>query len=103
MEVINVKSEFDSAKAKGLVLVDFYADWCGPCKMLGPVLEEVGKNFGDKVRIIKVDSDVAEELASEYQVNSIPLLILFKDGIQQDALLGYKTKAELTKFINKYL
>lgn len=78
-------------------LVDFFATWCGPCKMQGPILEQVKKNVGDKATILKVDVDQNQELAARYNVRSIPTLIMFKGGVpvwrgvglqQQDFLEG---------------
>lgn len=67
-------------KQKTPVLVDFYADWCGPCKMQNPILEKVSKEFSGKVKVIKVDVDKNSRAATKYQVRSIPTLILFKEG-----------------------
>lgn len=62
------------------VLVDFYADWCGPCKMMGPILKQVKDNLGDRVTIIKIDVDKNQALAAKYQVRGVPTLILFNNG-----------------------
>lgn len=74
---------------KGEVIVDFYADWCGPCKMLGPVLEETGFN------VLKVNVDDFHELAVKYGIMSIPTLIKFKDGQEIKKVIGFRTKEEL--------
>ena len=75
---------------KGVYLVDFYADWCGPCKMLGQVLEEI-----EDTDIIKVNVDEEEELAREYKVMSIPNMFIFKDGEVVDQLIGFHSKDEI--------
>ena len=75
---------------KGEVLVDFYADWCGPCKMMGTILEEI-----DFVDVLKVNVDDYPEIATKYGVMSIPTLIKFKDGKEVKKTIGYKTKDEL--------
>jgi thioredoxin 1 len=74
------------------VLVDFWAEWCGPCKMLGPVLDELADEKGDAVKIGKVNVDENQELSAEYGVKSIPLLLFFKDGEVKDQLVGVASK-----------
>ncbi|NLC42554.1 MAG: thioredoxin, partial [Erysipelothrix sp.] len=86
---INVtEKDFEQAISEGVVLVDFYADWCGPCKMVAPVLEEVEADYGDKLSVVKVDVDVEQSLAQRFGVQSIPTLIVFKDGKQVASTLG---------------
>jgi thioredoxin 1 len=82
---------------EGIVLVDFYANWCGPCKMLAPILEAY--NTRDDVVVIKVDVDSAEELARQYGIMSIPTLILFKNGVVTSVKQGFQTKEMLDKWI----
>ena len=84
--------EFQEAITEGYTLVDFYADWCGPCKMLQPVLEELDKEFENKVEIVKVDVDVEQGLARRFGVQSIPTLILFKDGEPVEKTMGFRPK-----------
>ncbi len=98
MEVVN-KSNFNEAVEEGVVLVDFYADWCGPCKMIAPILKDVQEEMGDKVKIIKVDVDNDGELAQRYDVMSIPTLVVFKDGKPVNRRTGFMPKVELIKFI----
>ena len=83
------------------VLVDFYADWCGPCKMQTPILENVAKQLNGKAKIIKVDVDKNESAASKYQVNSIPTLILFKEGEVKWRQAGVANESELLKVIQE--
>lgn len=85
------------------VLVDFWADWCGPCKMIAPVVEEVANEFKGKVRVAKLDVDENQDVASSLKVVSIPTLILFKDGNELERSIGYKTKDELRRIIDKHL
>lgn len=80
---------------KGRVLVDFYAEWCGPCKMLGPVLEVI-----DKIDVLKVNVDDNQELARKYGVMSIPCLILFENGEEVKRTLGFMPKAKVEEFID---
>lgn len=78
-----MKSNFKKVIASETpVLVDFYADWCGPCKMLAPILKEVKDELGDSVRIVKIDVDKNQALASKYQVRGVPTMLLFKNGKQ---------------------
>ena len=83
------------------VLVDFYADWCGPCQMMAPVLKEVAQEMGDKVRIIKVDVDKNQPIAQQFGVRSIPNLILFKNGKIVANRAGVMTKRDLTQMIGQ--
>lgn len=81
---------------KEKVIVDFYADWCGPCKMLRPVLEELANETND-VKIVSINVDDAEELASKYGIISIPCLIMFQDGKEIKRSIGMKSKSDLQK------
>lgn len=83
------------------VLVDFYADWCGPCQMMAPVLKEVADEMGDKVKIIKIDVDKNQPIAQCFGVRSIPTLILFKNGKIMENKAGVLTKRDLTQMIER--
>jgi thioredoxin 1 len=85
------------------ILVDFWAEWCGPCKMIGPVVEEIASEFEGKVQVAKLDVDENQNTASNYKVVSIPTLILFKEGKEMERSIGYKNKDELRRLLNKYL
>ena len=97
---VNNLSEFNEKIASGRVLVDFFATWCGPCRMLAPILEEVDerKEAGDLL-IIKVDVDEAGEIAAKYGIQSIPTLILFENGKAVKNALGYMPKPQLLNFL----
>lgn len=97
MKVIK-ESEFVNEINNGLVLVDFYADWCGPCKMLTPILEEINKENED-VRIIKVNIDDSRFLASYYQIKSIPTLVLLKNGQFLNKMIGFRPKKMIEELI----
>ena len=84
------------------VLVDFYAEWCGPCKMQAPVLKDIAAEIGDVVRIIKVDVDKNPKVAAEYQVKGVPTLILFKNGKVQWRQSGMLPKQQILSVINQY-
>ena len=81
------------------VLVDFYADWCGPCRMLAPVLEEIAREYEGGVKVGKVNVDEQMELAQKFGVSSIPLLVVFKDGQPVDKSLGYRPKEEIVNLL----
>jgi thioredoxin 1 len=85
------------------VLVDFWAEWCGPCKMVAPVLEEIANEQGDKIRIAKLNVDDAPDTARQFQVMSIPTLILFKDGEPQKRLVGARGKGQLLEELQAFL
>lgn len=104
MAIKNVTDQtFNEDVASGTVLVDFWAPWCGPCKMIGPVLEEIDQEIGDKLSIIKVNVDENPNTAGQFGVMSIPTLMVFKDGQMVDKLLGFQPKAQLMEWINPHL
>jgi len=90
-------------KVKGLVLVDFYADWCGPCKMAGPVIDELAGEYKGKAVVGKVNVDENQELSSKYGVMSVPTVVLFKDGKEVDRMMGFKGKEGYENLIKKAL
>ncbi|MBC3797722.1 thioredoxin [Acetobacterium tundrae] len=88
--------------SKGVILVDFFATWCGPCKALAPVLEEVSVLLKDKVQIVKVDIDQSQALAKEYKVMSVPTMKIFKDGQVVETIVGLQSKNVLVDKLNYY-
>lgn len=88
------EEEFYEIIEKGTILVDFFAEWCGPCKMLGEVLEEIDAD------ILKINTDEFPKLATSFGVMSIPTLILFKDGSEVNKLIGLQSKTDIIDFIN---
>ena len=91
---------FENDVKDGVTLVDFYADWCGPCRMLTPVLEEVAGELGDSVSFGKVDIDKNQRVAGSYQVTSVPTIILFKEGKEAGRLVGLRDAQGIKDFIN---
>ena len=85
------------------VLVDFWAGWCGPCKMLAPVVAQLAEEYDGKIKVAKIDVDENEELAMEYGVSSIPAVKIFKGGSMVDESIGFVPKARLEELIGKYL
>ncbi len=85
------------------VLVDFWAPWCGPCKMLAPVVEKVAGTMSDRITFVKLNTDDAPSLAGEYQVSGIPCLILFKGGKAVDRIVGFVNESTITSMLNRHL
>ena len=81
------------------VLIDFFATWCGPCKMLAPILKEVKDSLGDRISIIKIDVDKNQQIAAQYQVRGVPTMILFQDGKQLWRQSGVLNKEDIIKII----
>lgn len=84
------------------VLIDFYADWCGPCKMLAPILEQVKDELGEKIKIVKIDVDKNQSVTKKYQVRGVPTMLIFKNGKQLWRQSGVVQKAEMIRIINSF-
>ena len=102
MEIVN-REGFENAIKEGVALVDFFADWCGPCKMLAPVLEQLAAEYEGRLKIVKVNVDDEMDLARQYNVVSIPNMVLFKDGEPVDVIMGYTPLPGLKQFVEKAL
>lgn len=85
------------------VLIDFHADWCGPCKMLAPILKEVKKELGEAIKVIKIDVDKNQSLAAKYQVRGVPTMMLFKNGKQVWRQSGVLQKNDIISIIKQYI
>ena len=85
----------------GLVLVDFWAVWCGPCTMLSPIIDEISLELGDKLKVVKVDVDAETELGTTYNVSAIPTVIIFENGKIKDTIVGFHQKSEYLTAINR--
>jgi thioredoxin 1 len=103
-QVVNTNSnDFKEQASKGIVLVDFYADWCGPCRMLSPILDQVAAKYDGKVKVLKVNVDQNQELAMQYKVRSIPQMFVLKDGERIDSMLGIQTEDSISAKLNAAL
>lgn len=91
-------SDFDAKTAQGTILLDFYADWCGPCKMIAPVLEKIA-HARPNLKIFKVDVDKEQELAQRFRITSMPTLVLLKEGKESSRLLGAHPEASIMNLI----
>jgi thioredoxin 1 len=95
--------ESDVLKSDKPVLVDYWAEWCGPCKMIAPMLDEVSKAYGDKLQIVKMNVDENREVPAKFCIRGIPTLMLFKDGKLAETKVGALPKAQLTAFLDRHL
>ncbi|MDR0268283.1 thioredoxin [Paenibacillus sp.] len=104
MAIVNVTDQSFNGEieGQGTVLVDFWAPWCGPCKMIAPILDELANEMGDSVKIAKLNVDENPETASRFGVMSIPTLIFFKDGQPVDKVVGLNSKENLKNIISKH-
>ena len=95
--------EQEVVKSAQPVLVDFWAPWCGPCRMIGPVIEELAKEYAGKVKVCKLNTDEAQDTAAKYQISAIPTILLFKGGKVMQQLVGLQPKEELKKHLDEML
>ena len=93
------EDNFEEKIGSGIVLVDFFATWCGPCKMLSPVIEEIGAECGGAFSVYKLDIDEAEDIVMDYGVMSVPTLVIFKDGVEATRMVGVQPKATILNAI----
>jgi thioredoxin 1 len=102
-QVSNDSFEADVLKADAPVLVDYWAEWCGPCKMIAPILDEVSRDYADKLNVAKVNVDENQEIASKYGIRGIPTLMLFRNGAVVATKVGALSKSQLTAFLDSNL
>ena len=88
---------------QGVVVVDFFATWCGPCKMLHPELEKLSDAYAGKAKVVKIDVDENQSLAMRFQVQSVPTLLIFKDGVMVARTMGYQPFPQLAKLLDQHL
>jgi len=101
LELTNDNFEEEALKSEVPVLIDFWAEWCGPCQMVGPAVEELAEEYSGKVKVCKLNVDNAREVASNYGIRSIPTLMIFKDGTVKDTIVGAQPKDSLKAFLDK--
>ena len=99
MKYVENKQEFEQLLNNRVLVVDFYADWCGPCRMLGPTIEELASEYAGNAEIVKLNVDNVEGVAERYGVQSIPTVIFFKNGVEVDRIIGYRPKQDYVKII----
>ncbi len=102
-EVTFTDDNFKDETGGGVVLVDFFATWCGPCKMMAPVIDELSGEYEGKAKIGKLDVDENNKTASEFGVQSIPTSILFKDGAEVERMIGFQSKEALKEALDKHM
>lgn len=105
-KIINVNEEnFEKniLQEKNFILVDFWAEWCNPCKILAPILEEIANEYQDKLIVAKINIDENSNIAPKYSIRGIPALLLFKNGTLLKTKIGALSKIQLQTFLNKYL
>lgn len=102
MKIIN-KEEYLAEAKQGVVVIDFFATWCGPCRVMGNILPEIEKELDGKAKVFKIDVDQEEEISREYGILSIPTIIILKDGVLQEKHIGIWQKDECVNAVKKYL
>jgi len=99
-EITDANFEEEVLKSKSLVLVDFWAEWCGPCKMLSPIIDDISKEMSGKLKVVKINIDTNPLIPSKLGIRGIPTMILFKDGEQLTTKVGALPKASIVEWVN---
>ncbi|AGF58003.1 thioredoxin 1 [Clostridium saccharoperbutylacetonicum] len=103
-KIIDSNEFFENVEnTEGVVVVDFFANWCGPCKMLAPVFEGVSNEMGDKAKFFKLDIDEGGRIAQKYGISAVPTMIIFKDGVPVENLTGFMPKENITNKVRAHL
>lgn len=97
------ENEFKNEINEGIVVVDFFATWCSPCKMLAPIIDGLAEDMAGKVKFVKVDVDECGAIANEYNITNIPAVAIFKDGEKQDMLVGFSPRDVLSEKVESYI
>lgn len=103
IDVTDVSFENEVIKSDSVVLVDFWAPWCGPCRKLGPVLDDIAQEFEGKVKVVKVNTDENLKIAKEFQISGLPSLLVFKNGEAKEVMVGLMPKSTIVSNIEKHL
>ena len=103
LQITDASFETDVINSTVPVLVDYWAEWCGPCKMIGPILEELATEFGDRVKIAKLNIDENQATPPKYGIRGIPTLMLFKNGEVADTKVGAMSKSQLSAFLEEHV
>jgi thioredoxin 1 len=102
-EATTANWETEVLKSQGLVMIDFWAAWCGPCRMISPTVEELSKEYSGKLKVLKLNTDENSEIASQYKIMGIPTIMFFKDGVKLDQIVGVVPKQQLKEKIDSFL
>nr|YP_009399689.1 thioredoxin [Digenea simplex]ARW69508.1 thioredoxin [Digenea simplex] len=103
LQVVDSSFEAEVIKSDRIVLVDFWAHWCGPCRMIAPVVNEIANEYQNVIKVVKVDTDSNPAIAAEYGIRSIPTIMIFKNGTRVDTVIGAVPKSTLINTLDKYL
>ena len=103
LKITKENYETEVLKSDKLVLIDFYADWCGPCKMMSPIIDEIAEEVGDKIKVGKINVDENQELAMEYEVMSIPTIIILQNGEVKNSFVGVRENKEIISCLEKMI
>nr|YP_009395766.1 thioredoxin [Herposiphonia versicolor]ARW64746.1 thioredoxin [Herposiphonia versicolor] len=103
IEVIDSNFDSEVIKSNQVVLVDFSAPWCGPCRMIFPIIDEISKEYHNTIKVVQVDTDLNGNIAAKYGIRSIPTLMIFKNGIKVDTVIGAVPRSTLLNTLNKYI
>lgn len=103
VEITDSDFEAEVINSGGITVVDFWAPWCGPCRKMGPILDEIAEEYKDKIKVVKINTDDNLKSATEYQISSLPSVFIFKNGEAKETMIGLMPKSAIVSNIQKYL